>query len=387
MDAPIASIEEKFVSMIFGEYYENNFEKMWMPERFIEREFGFGTWGKKIAFRHFAFKNPNELKQYLLRNTPFFVSYSTAYYEYPDGRPMEKKNWLGAELVFDLDHVPGLQCNHRNDWICDKCLEAIKTETIRLMDEFLVPDFGVSKSEMMINFSGGKGYHIHIKNKLFEELNASQRKELVAYIMGLGIEKEKLGFKVIEKRWHGPKNINSGWSNKLKNKIKEIFDSDELIEKLKQKDLSNAAYKIFSNKENRLKIIKGIDSNNWDIVPVPAPEKNWGAVIDLAKEMAMVNIDASMTCDAKKLARLPDSIHGGTGFRACVVNNIEKFDPLRNATVDWEGTARVAIEKSDEIRIGDTTYGPYENKTLELPMNVAVFFLCKGVGKCPDSTK
>ena len=34
-----------------------------------------------------------------------------------------------------------------------------------------------------------------------------------------------------------------------------------------------------------------------------------------------------------------------------------------------------------KIRIGDETYGPYHNETVELPMGAAIFMLCKGVAK------
>jgi hypothetical protein len=35
--------------------------------------------------------------------------------------------------------------------------------------------------------------------------------------------------------------------------------------------------------------------------------------------------------------------------------------------------------KIPQFRIGDHTYGPFENEVVELPMAPAVFLLCKGV--------
>ena len=67
------------------------------------REFGFGGWEKKIEFRHMAFRSAEDLRMALVRDRPLYVSASSAYYEYPDARPMPRKHWLGADLVFDLD--------------------------------------------------------------------------------------------------------------------------------------------------------------------------------------------------------------------------------------------------------------------------------------------
>ena len=81
--------EERFIRKKFKEYYEKNF--VLPPERVSSREFGFGSWTKKIESRHFSFMNEKELNGYLGRNAPLYISYSIAYYKYPIARPIEKK--------------------------------------------------------------------------------------------------------------------------------------------------------------------------------------------------------------------------------------------------------------------------------------------------------
>ena len=90
-----------FLKKKFKEYYSKN--KILAPEEIEKREFGVGTLKDKIKIRHKSFKSEKELWNFLRREAPFYISYSAAYYEFPQNQPMEAKNWLGAELVFDLD--------------------------------------------------------------------------------------------------------------------------------------------------------------------------------------------------------------------------------------------------------------------------------------------
>ena len=96
------------------------------PHSIERREFGFGDFERKIAYRHVAFRDWKALKTYLVNDAPPFVSVSSAHYQHPDGRPMENKGSIGAELVFDLDaNDLNLPCakEHGSSWVCDKCLD------------------------------------------------------------------------------------------------------------------------------------------------------------------------------------------------------------------------------------------------------------------------
>jgi DNA primase small subunit len=119
-----------------------------LPQSIERREFGFGDFERKIAYRHMAFRDWKALKTYLTNDAPPFVSVSSAHYQHPDGRPMENKGRIGAELVFDLDaNDLNLPCAkvHGSSWVCDKCLDAVKAETHKLIEDFLMSDFGFSE--------------------------------------------------------------------------------------------------------------------------------------------------------------------------------------------------------------------------------------------------
>ncbi|HZX34388.1 MAG TPA: DNA primase catalytic subunit PriS, partial [archaeon] len=67
------------------------------------REFGTGTFGKKISSRHISFRSSAELNSFLREKQPFFISYSPALYERPSSTPMGNKGLIGADLVYEFD--------------------------------------------------------------------------------------------------------------------------------------------------------------------------------------------------------------------------------------------------------------------------------------------
>ncbi|HDI53058.1 MAG TPA: DNA primase catalytic subunit PriS, partial [Candidatus Bathyarchaeota archaeon] len=95
-----AERELQFISERFREFYaERSIET---PREMERREFGFIPFGAKMMFRHISFSTPEALRRYLIENAPAHVYYSSAYYENPEAE-MERKGWLGADLIFDID--------------------------------------------------------------------------------------------------------------------------------------------------------------------------------------------------------------------------------------------------------------------------------------------
>lgn len=370
--------EENFVRMRFSKYYAGKEVKA--PDGIERREWGFGSWNKKIESRHFKFASQQELNSYLVRNTPFFISYSTAYYEFPDMRPMEKKNWLGADLVFDLDSThleAGCNAKHDQKWVCDECLDAVKDETIKLIEEFLVPDFGFSRAEMKVNFSGNRGYHVHIANKAVMELGTYARREIVDFVTGIGIDSESIGFKkerVGDSRMQklvGPKPSDMGWLGKVARFVIKLIEENKLGELgLNEVD----AKKIYKNKEQ---FISGIERGNWDVVSIPHKATVWSYAIDRLKIKLGDKIDQNVTADATKLIRLPDSLHGETGLVAKRVEDVDKFDPLKDAIAFGSGPLRVKVGKVHRFKINEQEFGPFENESVELPEYAAMYLICK----------
>jgi hypothetical protein len=98
----ISMSAQDFVRDIFAKYYEDHCKEIIPPSSLEKREFGFLLDKEKIMVRHKNFGTPHELQRFIVTNNPSDVYYSSAYYEFPT-EPMERKNWLGADLIFDID--------------------------------------------------------------------------------------------------------------------------------------------------------------------------------------------------------------------------------------------------------------------------------------------
>ena len=343
-----------FLKKKFKEYYSNN--RVSAPAEIEKREFGMGTLDRKIAVRHKSFESENELNNYLRREAPYFISYSAAYYEFPQNQPMEAKNWLGADLVFDID----IDMKFLNYGGMDKA----KHETQKLVD-FLTDDFAFSPHELNINFSGSKGYHIHLSNSDVLRLGKDERREIVDYVSarGLNLKRESLWKKRIE--------------DKFVNFIENSDASDfQKIEGIGEK----TAKQLFERKNDLVGQIKrgqleGISG---------ARERIFKKITDEMKVSFTGDADESVTADTSKLIRLPDTLHGGTGLIAKKVKDFEKFDPLKEAIAFSNEEIKVKIDElklkglKNKIRfeIGGQSFEIRDNHAA-LPMYAGIYLMLK----------
>ncbi|MEM0149826.1 MAG: DNA primase small subunit domain-containing protein [Candidatus Micrarchaeaceae archaeon] len=353
------------------------------PEKVEQREFGFGDFENKIAYRHYAFKNEKQLNDYLVGEAPPFVSYSQAFYEKPDARPMESKKPITAEMVFDLDADDlNLSCKlqHGNAWVCENCLEAVKSETIKLIEDFLMPDFGFSESELRINFSGNRGYHVHIGSAKIGQLSQEARKEMSDYITANGLDMQAffptLGMRGLGLR--GPKPTDYGWGGKFARGVIGIMNSGAGA--LEELGVDKKTASLLARK--RAGVITGITAGNWDVVSIPKKAEFWS---NLLKKLAIKqsdSIDKNVTIDMHHLIRLPNTIHGDTGLIAKDVGtlkDLERFNPMDDAIAFREGTLKVRALKVPKFYMGKQEFGPYDNAEAELPTYAALYLVLKRV--------
>ncbi len=378
-------IDAKTISLVkslFKEYYSKSDD--YMPEGIDKREFGFGDFEKKIAVRHLAFKDSKEFKSYVVSNSPPFISSSTAEYERPAARPMEAKGWLGGELIFDLDASDlKLKCQeqHGKSWVCQECLDAVKEETLHLVEDFLVPDFGFSDSDIKINFSGNRGYHIHVRNNGIMELDSKARRQISEYITGTNIDSESLfelrkGIGDKNKILHGPNPKSGGWGGKIATNLVEALNTG--VATLEELGIPKKyAKKLF--KDHAL-VTAGINSGNWDMVNIPNKMEFWKGIIQNMAIKQSDSIDRNVTNDTGHLIRLPNTIHGDTGLvgkKIGSLNELMHFDPMVEAVVFKKGTLKIHVNKAYKFSIGGESFGPYENQDVELPQYAAVYLLLK----------
>ena len=178
MPAPTISQESlEFLKNRFREYYEKT--SIVLPDRFGRREFAFVFFGGKGMLRHLSFHRKNEVTEFSRERAPAHAYYSSAYYQKPDAPTMQEKIWMGAELIFDLDfdHLSNVE-----KLGYAQSLEVVKKEFKKLLEEFLLGDFGFNEKDLELYFSGGRGYHCHVKDPAVFDLDSNERKEIVDYI-------------------------------------------------------------------------------------------------------------------------------------------------------------------------------------------------------------
>ncbi len=362
---------------LLSEHYSKSED--YVPAAVEKREFGFGDFEKKIAFRHVAFKNGGELKRYLIDNSPPFVSCSSAEYQRPDGRPMEAKGWLGSELIFDLDATDlHLKCQeqHGRSWVCQNCLDSVKEETVRLVEDFLIADFGFLEKDIRINFSGNRGYHVHLTDSDAFTLDSKARRQISEYITGTGLEAQKFfEIRTVKKTLFGPQPDSNGWGGKFaKGMITALNSERELVEL--GIDVKTAKQLVDKKEEVKLGISLGV----WDKVKIPKKAEFWTGVVRRMAIQQSDSIDRNVTNDTGHLLRLPNTIHGDTGLSGRSlggVKQLQSFDPMKDAVVLRGRPLKVHVEKAPQFSIGGETFGPFEDKGVELPLPAALYLLLK----------
>ncbi len=390
----------------FCEYYKKNPPKL--PLSYNEREWAFISF-ENIMKRHIAFKKAPNFLNFLLKECPRDLYYSTAFYKYPNAQKMEDKFWNGAELVFDLDadHIE-TKCKEKHDyflckcgyvskikevckrcngkmiekkWLCEECLEKVKNDTINLVDEFLIGDFGLSDEDIRINFSGQRGYHVHVLNPNIFHIGQKERREIVEYVMGEGLELDSILESKIDidtpyrKRGEeilvGPKPSGSGWYGRIANGMIEFLNNPEKF----NIDLDNKTLKTIT--EYRDELVTGIKKGYWQItIDTEIFDKVKGIIsINLGSE-----IDQLVTTDIKRLIRLPESLHGKTGLLARKLRrkDLSEFDPFSDAVVFDDKPIKVWVRWAPEFNLKGESFGPFKEEDVVLPSYAAIFLICRG---------
>jgi DNA primase small subunit len=88
--------------------------------------------------------------------------------------------------------------------------------------------------------------------------------------------------------------------------------------------------------------------------------------------------DEPVTADVKRLIRLPNTLHGKTGLRVVVVpvDELARFDPLRDAVAFGEEPVDVVVSKPERVRLGDEEREVAPGRQ-RLPMRFALFLLLR----------
>lgn len=404
-----------YLRKIFGAYYAQ--VSLTPPSEFRHREFAFLHWDRRGMFRHKGFFAPDDLAQYLVQSPPRHAYVSAALYDKPDAPDMHEKGWRGCDLVFDIDcdHIPtsckvdhdswtckgcGYQdagehparcpeCGHTRfdsfTWICDECLEVSKTETIKLIQDFLIADLGLSLDDLTIVFSGHRGYHVHVELEAYRALNQDHRREISDYINAIGLSFHHLGLFETNRNVSGFQKSSPGWRGKIARFLENYLTKCTRNALVADVGLSGSV--ATSLIEERHEILRRLhrENDNWTIKGIGL--KSWQQLCEYAVSVIHPEIDIPVTLDTHRLIRLVDSLHGKTGFQVQELsfNQLVEFDPFKDPLVfgDVE-TAVVMTRRCPSFRIVDEMYGPFDpDEQVSLPASAAVLVLCKGVADIP----
>ncbi|MCD6434210.1 MAG: hypothetical protein J7L14_01205 [Candidatus Diapherotrites archaeon] len=369
---------ENFLRNLFRQYYSK--VSLTVPN-IKEREFGYGIFGRKIYARHISFNNNGEFNNFLRREGPLFVSYSVARYKMPEARPMEKKQMFASDIVyeFDADDLK-LECFAKHgDFFCKRCLEATKKEIFKLV-EILSNEFSFPEEWMSINFSGNAGYHLHLRSEFISKLSKRAREEILNYLTLHGVDLAKHGFDI--ESGSLPKLENAyGIKKRLLENLFELFrdNSEETIERLAALTGSRitTVKKLFSKG-----VINAIRESRI-IAATNAEKRFWERIFKLLQERTALPLDRQTSIDVYKLIRVPDTLHGSTGFVAKTIplEELKEFSPLDSAVVFSERPIKVFIKKAPRFYLMGNSFGPFENTLEELPEYAAAYLIGKGVAQ------
>lgn len=410
-----------FLKKRFSDYYKD--VELYLPDRFGRREWGFMFFEGGFMQRHLAFQSQDKVRQFLVQKVPAHVYHSSAYYQTPDAPSMSEKNWLGADLIFDLDadHIKGAE---RMSY--EETLGKVKEEFKRLIDDFLLSDFGFDEKQLMIVFSGGRGYHIHIRNPEVLQLTSHERREIVDYITGKELDMDwifkrepydskKFGRHVnVRYKVRMPEPGIGGWKKKMREGIKKLTDElerlgeEEAIKRLcafegiGKKTARGIYTDLFEGENGSRGVDRMWDEENLEIF---SQDKHLNAFLRIikgeigvrvegdkasnstenfdilsVKEKLQGETDEPVTSDVKRLIRLPSSLHGKTGFMVIPMSreSLNDFDPLRDAMpkIFSDDPVKIKVEKPVSVNLRNEAFNLKEGET-EIPEYAAIFLLCR----------
>jgi DNA primase small subunit len=360
---------------LFKSYYRRTYVPP--PSHLEKREYGFQLFGVQGMLRHISFGNGNELNEFLRSRVPQHAYYSTALYESPSAPEMSGKGWLGAELVFDIDidHVDtpckelhdtwkckncgaegrgqpracpvcGSENLERKSWVCDICINSARDEALKLLD-LLENDFGVSRNEVAITFSGHRGFHIHVQREDFMSLDQDARREISDYVRGLGLEPElmlrrsKGGLYAFRYDAETP-----GWPGRIAR-----YAALLLSERIAGSGLPEL------------------------------PKAEWEDLIKTAVNELSAKIDEKVTIDVHRLIRLPGTLHGKTGLKvleltASELEALTAEDILKKAIVFGDEEVRVRMRKLPSRVLLYTIES--DSDVVNVPLHLALYLHLNG---------
>ena len=372
----------------FRDHYRRT--ELTLPPAANEREWGYIPWTEgpdTTMVRHRSLLELGNLEEFLVRKRPRHVYFSAGRFRDPGAGSMHEKEWQSADLVFDLDadHLPSVTLGEDSyAEMLAKCKDAL----LRLLD-FLEDDFAFEELEIV--FSGGRGYHVHVRDESIQHFDREHRREVVDYVRGIGLEFEELietetvaglGRKTPTER--RTLRTEGGWGARTHDRFMAFVDEllaleeDAALERLQEFDgigEGKATATLNAARNNR----EGLEAGN--VTVHTAVSQLAERFAHRAVEADNAPIDEPVTTDTNRLIRLPGSLHGGSGLETVRLgrDEIDAFDPLVDAVPETFTGHEIRVDVTDggEVELGGDSFTVPEGDQ-SLPEYVAVFLMARG---------
>jgi DNA primase small subunit len=261
-------------------------------------------------------------------------------------------------------------------------LARVKEETEKLL-AMLTDEFGMDKKAIALVFSGGRGYHVHVRDLAFRSWGSAERRELIDYVCGIGIDPAAM---LTGKTVPLP-----GWHQRFREALLEYLrwigslpEEEAMIHLTAMEGIGKDSAATFLKK--RAEIIGDIErrpsgmilKNRVLGIITGQPEGEFRKRLLFRAALA----DEPVTTDTKRLIRMPTSLHGGSGMRVqpLELRDLHDFDPLTDAVVF--GTRDVKVDAKFPLRMPmlGSTY-ELQKGIITVPEAVAVFLCCRGMAE------
>jgi DNA primase small subunit len=370
----------------FGAYYAS--AALDLPPAAGSREWGYIPWtaGATTMVRHEALVDLGDFGTFLADEAPRHVYFSAAEYDDPGADTMDEKGWRAADLVFDLDgdHLDGVDESTPYPEMLDRC----KTALERLLD-LLTDDLGFDHDDLQVVFSGGRGYHVHVRDESVRGLDSAARREVVDYLRAVDLDVDGLVRTETNPQSGATRRVlktEGGWGRRTHERLLSV------VRDLREMDEADALARLREFEgigEKRARTILGAFESTPEAVRAGNLEAGGPGVRTLVEALAAeavaeetAPIDEPVTTDLRRLIRFPGSLHGGTGLvvRRIAPEAVDSFDPLDDAVADAFTGREVTVEVTEPV---DWLPGDDDSFTVEEGVGsvrewVGVFLLARG---------
>ncbi len=360
-----SSKNTEFLQRLIRRYYRGRplAEPYYLPSR----EVAIYSLEDQAYIRHLSFSSMNLLYQYITkRKTPLHLHYSSAYYEDPAAERMEDKQWIGSDLIFDIDsdHFEGCSgvvsiCIKENKHYSGKvkkcgngekpvvyplmgfkCIERGWEEARRLV-EILRDDMGFK--EITVSFSGNRGFHVHVYDEDAKKLTGEERREIVDYTALKNIDYTRV-IPPIGRRQKTVffTNYEKGWRRRL---------LEELVE-------------------------RGVAENVGGLY-----KASFDDAAEALEELG-INLDPVVTMDVSRLSRFDYSIHGKSGLVVYPLDYSREELPVKGFTgfSPFQGKVRVKpLIDFPAFPVLDSKISLRRGMRLRLDAPYALYLVLKGI--------